>query len=84
MTHIKTYTISKLSEDVCRNKYYRTKVIIEYLIYAAFICTDTAHCNGHGSCDDENGQCDCDIDWSTQPDCSGNVSIPYLEYIVHR
>ena len=58
--------------------------LIEDLIYTAFICTDTAHCNGHGSCNDENGQCDCNRDWSTQPDCSGNVSIPYLEYIVQR
>ena len=58
----------------------KRKALTKNLIYAAFTCTDNSHCNGHGSCDDD-GQCDCDRDWSSQPDCSGNLSSLSLEYI---
>ena len=42
------------------------------LIFAEFFCNNNAQCNGHGDCNDE--QCDCDSDWSSQVDCSGNIS----------
>ena len=51
-----------------------TIVLTKHLIFAEFICNDNAQCNGHGDCNDE--QCDCDSDWSSQVDCSGNISSP--------
>ena len=49
-----------------------TIVLTKHLTFAEFICYDNAQCNGHGDCNDE--QCDCDSDWSSQVDCSGNIS----------
>ena len=68
------------------NKGFTKNILTTHFVYADFICTDNSHCNGHGSCDKENGQCDCDSDWSSQPDCSGNISIPYFNivYVIKR
>ena len=52
----------------------------KHLIFAEFICNDNAQCNGHGDCNDE--QCDCDSDWSSQVDCSGNISSPSFNMYV--
>ena len=42
-------------------------------MYAEFFCANEAQCNGHGDCDIEGGQCNCDNDWNALPDCSGNI-----------
>ena len=42
-------------------------------MYAEFFCANDAQCNGHGDCDIEGGQCNCDNDWNALPDCSGNI-----------
>ena len=59
---------------------YCTIVLTKHLIIAEFICNDNAQCNGHGDCND--GQCDCDSDWSSQVDCSGNISSPFFNMYV--
>ena len=46
-----------------------------HFIFIAFICTGDVDCNSHGFCNVNNGQCDCDSNWDTWPDCSGNVNI---------
>ena len=51
-------------------------------MYLAFICTDNSQCNGHGSCDDAGLGCDCDNDWNSLPDCSGNISSPVYKPIL--
>ena len=66
------------------DKGFTKNILTTHFIYAAFICADNFHCNGHGSCDDDNGQCDCDSDWSSQPDCSGNISSPSFNMYVIR
>ena len=53
---------------------YCTIVLTKHLIFAEFVCNNNAQCNGHGECKDE--QCDCDSDWSSQVDCSGNITSP--------
>ena len=49
-----------------------------HLIFIAFICTGDVDCNSHGFCNVNNGQCDCDSNWDTSPDCSSNVNIAGL------
>ena len=61
---------------------YCTIVLTKHLIFAEFICNNNAQCNGHGDCNDE--QCDCDSDWSSQVDCSGNISSPSFNMYVIR
>ena len=77
--------------DHPRNKYYRyctlkalqkKNPLTKHLIFVGFKCTDSSHCNGHGDCDNE--QCDCDNDWSSQPDCSGKISSPSLNRYLMR
>ena len=77
-------SVSSISENVYWNEYYIycTLVLAKHLIFAEFICNDNAQCNGHGDCNDE--QCDCDNDWSSQPDCSGNISSPSFNVYVIR
>ena len=41
--------------------------------FAEFFCTNDAECNGHGDCDIEDGQCNCDNNWNVLPDCSGTL-----------
>ena len=55
-------------------------MLTKHLIFAEFICNDNAQCNGHGDCND--GQCDCDSDWSSHVDCSGNISSPSFNMYV--
>ena len=40
------------------------------------MCSDDSQCNLKGECDLDNGQCDCNPDWTASPDCSG--TLPYL------
>ena len=47
-------------------------------IFIAFICTGDVDCNSHGFCNVNIGQCDCDSNWDTSPDCSSNVNIAGL------
>ena len=49
-----------------------------HLIFIAFICTGDVDCNSHGFCNVNIGQCDCDSNWDTSPDCSSNVNIAGL------
>ena len=40
------------------------------------MCSDDSKCNLKGECDLDNGQCNCNQDWTASPDCSG--TLPYL------
>ena len=40
------------------------------------MCSDDSQCNLKGECDLDDGQCDCNPDWTGSPDCSG--ILPYL------
>ena len=66
-------SVSNISKNVYRDEYYMyfTILLTKHLIFAEFNCNDNAQCNGHGDCND--GQCDCDSDWSSKVDCSGNI-----------
>ena len=37
-----------------------------------FDCYSNEHCNSHGSCNYQTGQCACDTKWKDSPDCTGN------------
>ena len=45
-----------------------------YSYFIAFRCTGDFDCNSHGYCNVNYGQCDCDSNWDTLPDCSSNVN----------
>ena len=45
-------------------------------IFVAFVCSDDSQCNLKGECDLNDGQCNCNPDWTASPDCSG--TLPYL------
>ena len=54
----------------------RTSLVLGYLIVfifsgSDFHCTKDDHCNNHGTCNLDNGRCNCDQDWDLQLDCSG-------------
>ena len=40
------------------------------------MCSDDSQCNLKGECDLDDGQCNCNPDWTASPDCSG--TLPYL------
>jgi len=44
-------------------------------IYIDFHCTNDSHCNNHGFCDLDLGNCRCHRDWDLESDCSSKVSI---------
>ena len=38
-----------------------------------FDCYSNEHCNSHGSCNNQTGQCACDTKWKDSEDCSGDL-----------